>query len=174
MTTLAKRKITLDSRACRALLPHRDVMALIDGVQEFTPENRRLVALKRVPTSEFTIRGYFPRKPMFPPTMIIEALAQASGLMMNVEKLVELNDLDVYRLEEPEYVAQLPEIPLSVLAESAVKQHGPVFPGDTVKLETRIAIQRNEFRYFEVAARVNDFIVADGSLLLSYPNYFDH
>ena len=165
--------ISLNSAGCRALLPHRDVMALIDGVTEYEPNERKLRAFKRVPTSEFSTRGYFPRKPMFPPTMIVEALAQASGLMMNIEKLVELHSIDVMRLDQPEYLAQLPEIPLSVLAESDVKQHMQVFPGDTLRLDTKIALQRKEFRYFKISAQVGETVVATGSLLLSYPAYFE-
>lgn len=165
--------VSLNSAGCRALLPHRDVMALIDGVTEYEPSERKLTAFKRVPTSEFSSRGYYPRKPMFPPSMVIEALAQASGLMMNVEKLVELHSIDPMQLDQPEYLAQLPEIPLSVLAESDIKQHTQVYPGDTIHLDTRIALQRKEFRYFKVAARVGETVVASGSLLLSYPAYFE-
>lgn len=175
MTTIevTEAQIKLDARACRALLPHRDVMALLDGVHWYRPQSRHLMGFKRVATSEFACRGYFPRQPMFPPTLVIEVLAQTCGIMMNMERLRDQQGIDLLRLEDPAYVAQLPPIPLSVLADSNIKQHAQVFPGDTLQLEAKIAIQRQEFRYFKVAARVDDLLIADGTILLSYPNYLD-
>ncbi len=168
-----KTSVRLDAAACRKLLPHRDVMALLDGVSWYSPSDRHLLGFKRVATNEFTVRGYCPRQPMFPPTLVIEVLAQASGIMMNMERMRDRQGVDLLRLEEPEYLAQIPPIPLSVLADSTIKQHAQVFPGDTLELETKITLQRQDFRYFKVAARVGDTLVADGSILLSYPNYLD-
>ncbi len=106
---------------CVCLLPHRDVMALIDGVKEYYPQARKIIAYKRIPMNEFAMQGYFPNFPMFPGALVIEALAQTSGLMMNVERL-EKEGVVVDRLEDREYLASLPEIPLSVLAESHIRQ----------------------------------------------------
>ncbi len=171
--TTTSPSVSLDARACRALLPHRDVMALLDGVKWYRPLERHLVGFKRIATNEFTVRGYQPRQPMFPPTMIIEVLAQTCGIMMNMERLRDQQGVDLLRLEDPAYVAALPPIPLSVLAESTIKQHHQVFPGDTLELEAKITLQRHEFRYFKCAARVADEVVADGTILLSYPQYLD-
>ncbi len=173
-TTLeTKNSVTLDAAACRALLPHRDVMAFIDGVTWYRPQERHLQAFKRVATSEFAIRGHFPQKPMFPPCFVIEALAQASGIMMNMERMRDDNGVVLLQLDDPAYLAQTPPIPLSVLAESTIKQHGIAYPGDTLTLEAKIVMQRKEFRYFKVAARVGDHLIADGTILLSYPEYMD-
>lgn len=176
MDTNKKTSVALNAEAIRRLLPHRDVMAMLDGVAQYTPDERHLLGFKRIATNEFTVRGYCPRQPMFPPTLIIETLAQACGIVMNMERLRDLQGVDLLRLEEPEYIEQLPPIPLSVLADSSIKQHAQVFPGDTLQLETKITIQRQDFRYFTAIARVNDTVVADGTILLSYPNYleFEH
>lgn len=165
--------IKLDSAGCRALLPHRDTMALLDGVSWYAPEARQLRGYKRIATSEFSVRGHFPQMPIFPPVFVIEVLAQACGIMMNMERMRDQDGVDLLRLEDPSYRAQLPPIPLSVLAESTIKQFARVFPGDTLEVDVRIAVQRQEFRYFKVAASVGDQQVAEGSILLSYPNYLD-
>jgi 3-hydroxymyristoyl/3-hydroxydecanoyl-(acyl carrier protein) dehydratase len=107
---------------------------------------------------------------MFPGTLVVEALAQASGLMMNIERL-EKEGVIVPKLEEKETLASLPEIPLSVLAESHIKQHSLASPGETIFLQAAVAMQRAEFRYFKVEARTDSRIVATGTILLSYPHY---
>lgn len=165
-----KEYISLDSYAVRCLLPHRDVMALIDGVKEYYPQQRKITAYKRVPMNEFAMQGYFPAYPMFPGTFVVEALAQTSGLMMNVERL-EKEGVIVEKLEERDYLASLPEIPLSVLAESHIRQLGIATPGETIYLQATVAMQRAEFRYFKVEARTDDKVVASGTILLSYPTY---
>ncbi len=162
--------ITLDAHAVRCLLPHRDVMALIDGVKEYYPQQRKIIAFKRVPMNEFAMQGYLPDSPMFPGTLVIEALAQTSGLMMNVERL-EKEGVVVERLEEREYLSSLPEIPLSVLAESHIRQVSVATPGDTIFLQATVAMQRAEFRYFKVEARTDCNLIATGTILLSYPTY---
>ncbi len=165
-----KTGIQLDAFAVRCLLPHRDVMALIDGVKDYQPEARSLLAFKRVPMNEFAMQGYYPNKPMFPPSLVIEALAQASGLMMNVERLAK-EGVEVERLEDRSYLATLPEIPLSVLAESHIRHRTLALPGETIYLEAKVAMQRAEFRFFKVEARTEDRVLSTGTILLSYPTY---
>jgi 3-hydroxyacyl-[acyl-carrier-protein] dehydratase len=173
MITTEKRFVRIDSHGCRCLLPHRDVMALIDGVSVYTPEDRSLRAFKRIATNEFVLRGHFPRQPIFPASLVIEALAQACGIMMNMERMRDDHQVDLYRLDDRAYLETLPPIPLSVLADSSIKQYRQAYPGDTLGLEVKIAMQRHDFRYFKVAAKVEDLTIADGSILLSYPQYFN-
>ena len=165
--------VRIDAQGCRCLLPHRDCMALIDGVETYSPAARHLIAFKRIATNEFAVRGHFPRMPMFPPALVIEVLAQACGLMMNVERLVETHSIDPLRLDDPAYLQQLPEIPLSVLAESHIKQYAQALPGDTLIADCKLVLSRQDFRYFKVTARVDDVVIADGNILLSYPNYLE-
>lgn len=165
-----KTAIQLDAHAVRCLLPHRDTMALIDGVKCYEAGKRHIVAFKRVALNEFSVRGFFPDHPMFPPTLVIEALAQACGLMMNMERL-ETEGVVLERLEDRAYLATLPKIPLSVLAESHIRQRSVAQPGDTIDLQATVAMQRAEFRYFKVEARTERATLATGNILLSYPTY---
>lgn len=162
--------IRLDAVAMRKLLPHRHVMALLDSVEQYQPHVRRIRACKLVSSTEFALQGYLPRLPMFPPTLIVEALAQTCGIMMNMEKM-QVEGIDLFRLQDRDYLLALPEVPLSVLAESHVRQHSIVEPGQTIRLDAHVALQRGEFRYFKVAASVDSRAIASGTILLSYPTY---
>lgn len=62
-------------------LPHRFPFLLVDRVLEVEPE-KRLVALKNVTVNEPFFTGHFPQRPVMPGVLILEALAQASGLLI--------------------------------------------------------------------------------------------
>lgn len=61
-------------------LPHRYPFLLIDRVLEYTDHS--LVAIKNVTINEPFFRGHFPQKPVMPGVLILEALAQASGILI--------------------------------------------------------------------------------------------
>ena len=162
--------IELDGDAIRKLLPHRDVMALLDRIQAYHPVERTIVAVKRIPMNEFSMQGQTSGRPHFPPTLLTECLAQASGIMMNMEGLQKLG-VDLRRLPDRTYRTTIPDVPLSVLAESHLKHEFYAEPGETIYLQSRVAMQRGEFRYFHVRARTESRELADGTILLSYPTY---
>jgi len=62
------------------LLPHRYPFLLVDRVREFQ-EGKSLVAIKNVTINEPFFQGHFPQKPVMPGVLILEALAQATGLL---------------------------------------------------------------------------------------------
>lgn len=165
-----EKSLSLDVSAITRFLPHRDVMALLDGIGEYWPEQRRLWAQKHVPMNEFTVQGFLPQYPCFPPTLVIEALAQTCGIMMNMEAITRTG-ADVFRFSDPEYRSTLPEVELSVLAESNIKHHSYAFPGETIKLNASVSLQRKEFHYFKVSAEVPGREISSGSIMLSYPTY---
>ena len=162
--------IQLDSDAIRRLLPHRDVMALLDRIDDYHPESRTIVAVKQVPMNEFSVQGMRPGSLYFPPTLLTECLAQTSGIMMNMEGLQRLG-VELRNLPDRAYRQTIPEVPLSVLAESHIKHEYLAQPGDTIYLHSKVAMQRAEFRYFQVSARTTDRALAKGTILLSYPSY---
>lgn len=166
---LSAQPIQLDSDAIRKLLPHRDVMALLDRIDHYEPSKRQIVAIKRVPMNEFSMQnlgGWL----YFPPTLLVECLAQTCGIMMNMEGLERLG-VDLQRLPDRAYRSTIPDVPLSVLAESHVKHESYAVPGDSISLQCKVTLQRGEFRYFEVKASVGDRQLSKGTILLSYPPY---
>ncbi|HEY0115461.1 MAG TPA: 3-hydroxyacyl-ACP dehydratase FabZ [Allosphingosinicella sp.] len=70
----------LDVRGVMRSLPHRYPMLLVDRVEEMVL-NQRIVALKAVTMNELFFQGHFPGRPIMPGVMIIEALAQAAGVL---------------------------------------------------------------------------------------------
>ena len=62
------------------LIPHRYPFILIDRVIRFEP-GKRIVALKNVSINEPFFQGHFPGKPIMPGVLIVEAMAQAGGLL---------------------------------------------------------------------------------------------
>jgi len=73
----------IDVERIQAMLPHRYPFLLVDRVLEFTA-NTRLTALKNVSINEPFFQGHFPGHPVMPGVLIIEALAQASGLLVQL------------------------------------------------------------------------------------------
>ncbi|MBS0557347.1 MAG: 3-hydroxyacyl-ACP dehydratase FabZ [Proteobacteria bacterium] len=74
-------ELPLDVERIMTLLPHRYPFLLVDRVVEFE-HSKRLVALKNVTVNEPCFTGHFPGHPVMPGVLIIEALAQASGLLV--------------------------------------------------------------------------------------------
>ena len=63
-----------------AVLPHRYPMLLVDRVEALT-ENESIRAIKAVTMNEGFFQGHFPGRPIMPGVMIVEALAQAAGVL---------------------------------------------------------------------------------------------
>ncbi len=70
----------LDIRRVLAALPHRYPMLLVDRVEELVP-SKSIRAIKAVSFNEGFFQGHFPGRPIMPGVLIVEALAQAAGVL---------------------------------------------------------------------------------------------
>lgn len=70
----------LDIRAVMAALPHRYPMLLIDRVVSMVP-SKSIHAVKAVSVNEPFFQGHFPTRPIMPGVLIVEAIAQAAGVL---------------------------------------------------------------------------------------------
>src|SRR3546814_4632154 len=70
----------IDVRRIIAMLPHRYPMLLVDRVLEIVPD-RSIRAIKAVSINEPFFQGHFPGRPIMPGLLIVEALAQAAGVL---------------------------------------------------------------------------------------------
>jgi 3-hydroxyacyl-[acyl-carrier-protein] dehydratase len=70
----------LDIRRVMAALPHRYPMLLVDRVESLDPD-KGIVAIKAVTINEPFFQGHFPARPIMPGVLIVEALAQAAGVL---------------------------------------------------------------------------------------------
>lgn len=97
----------LDVRRVMAALPHRYPMLLVDRVESIDP-NRSIVAIKAVSINEDFFQGHFPGRPIMPGVLIVEALAQAAGVLAveslglaNSGKLVYFMGIDGAKFRRP-------------------------------------------------------------------------
>ncbi|GAA4866609.1 3-hydroxyacyl-ACP dehydratase FabZ [Luteimonas vadosa] len=72
--------LPIDVTEIQRLLPHRYPFLLIDRVTEFEA-HKRILAYKNVTINEEFFQGHFPRQPVMPGVLVIEALAQAGGVL---------------------------------------------------------------------------------------------
>ena len=100
------------------LLPHRYPFLLLDRVVEYEA-NERIICIKNVTINEQIFNGHFPATPVFPGVLIVEALAQASGVLALRSRNRSLNDGYVY------YLA----------GTDKTKFKRSVVPGDQLRLE---------------------------------------
>lgn len=106
----------LDSIQIQQILPHRYPFLLIDRVIEFDP-GKKIVAIKNVTFNEPFFQGHFPGAPIMPGVLVIEAMAQAGGLVM------------MGTIDNPQS-----KVMLFTNIDKA-KFRRPVVPGDTLRIE---------------------------------------
>lgn len=83
-------QLPLDVIAIQRLLPHRYPFLLVDRVVEFEA-NKRIVGVKNVTINEPYFQGHFPGHPVMPGVLVIEALAQAGGLLTQISQQTDAN-----------------------------------------------------------------------------------
>src|SRR5690606_22855139 len=71
----------MDINEIRQYLPHRYPFLLVDRVSELDMDAKRIRAYKNVSINEPFFEGHFPRHPIMPGVLIIEAMAQAAGIL---------------------------------------------------------------------------------------------
>src|ERR1700694_2656770 len=77
-------RMTIDIQEILGLLPHRYPFLLIDRIVEFE-RTKRLVAIKNVTINEPFFQGHFPGYPIMPGVLVVEAMAQAGGIIIMYE-----------------------------------------------------------------------------------------
>jgi len=138
LTTEAGSRVVLDQRQIREILPHRPPMLLVDRVTALDQENRKLTAELDVNVDH--CQGHFPEAPIFPGNHILEALAQAGGLLVFL-----LSD------QEP-----LDGFTTLLRGYRLIKFTGQVIPDCCLRLEVSLTNSRNSTFKFEGRAFVKD------------------
>jgi len=113
--------MTFDIQKIMGFLPHRYPFLLIDKVIEFEP-TKRLVAIKNVTINEPFFQGHFPGYPIMPGVLVVEAMAQAGGIIMMAEiedrekKLVVFTGIERAKFRRPVTPGDQLRIEVEVLA----------------------------------------------------------
>jgi 3-hydroxyacyl-[acyl-carrier-protein] dehydratase len=135
----------LDVRRVMAALPHRYPLLLVDRVESLDPD-RGIVAIKAVTINEQFFQGHFPGRPIMPGVLIVEALAQAAGILA-VESLgLSGTGKLVY-----------------FMAIEGAKFRAPVEPGVLLRLEVEFVQKRSTVCKFAGRALVDDKVVAEAN-----------
>jgi 3-hydroxyacyl-[acyl-carrier-protein] dehydratase len=128
------------------VLPHRYPFLMIDRVLECDP-GVRVVALKNVTINEPCFMGHFPGTPVFPGVLIVEATAQACGIVAMTanpdlgKKVVYLVSLDGFRFRKP------------------------VIPGDALRISVEKLAEKRSIWKFAVRVEVDGKLVAEGEIM---------
>jgi len=139
-----------DIQGILELLAHRYPFLLIDRVIETVPGDK-ITALKNVTINEPFFQGHFPGRPIMPGVLIIEAMAQAGGILAYLTGSVEQRNRLIY-----------------FMGMDKVRFRKPVVPGDQIILEAKIIKFRSKAAKMSGIATVNNQMVAEAELMASF------
>jgi 3-hydroxyacyl-[acyl-carrier-protein] dehydratase len=135
----------LDIKRVMAALPHRYPMLLVDRVESLDPD-RSITAIKAVTINEPFFQGHFPGRPIMPGVLIVEALAQAAGVLA-VESLGLANSGKL----------------VYFMAIDGAKFRQPVEPGVLLRLDVEFVQKRATVCKFAGRASVGGKLVAEAN-----------
>jgi 3-hydroxyacyl-[acyl-carrier-protein] dehydratase len=133
----------LDIRRVMAALPHRYPLLLVDRVENIVPD-QSIVAIKAVTMNEQFFQGHFPGRPIMPGVLIVEALAQAAGILA----VESLGLADSGKL-------------VYFMAIEGAKFRAPVEPGVLLHLEVEFVQKRSSVCKFAGRALIEGKIAAE-------------
>ncbi len=135
----------LDIMEIQKMLPHRYPFLFVDRVLEVEP-GKRIVGIKNVSMDEPFFQGHFPSRPIMPGVLIVEAMAQVSGVL--VYKTSGTDDKVVY-----------------FMSVEKAKFRKPVVPGDQLRLEVEALQSRGKVWKFKGRALVDDKVVCEAEFM---------
>ena len=141
-----KEGVVLDVNAIQRILPHRYPFLMVDKIIQLELE-KKVVGVKSVTINEPFFVGHFPGQPIMPGVLIIEAMAQTSGILI-------LNSL-------PDFEKKL----VYFMQMNNVKFRKPVVPGDQLFLEVELVNKRSKVFMMTGKAYVNDILVAEADFM---------
>ena len=140
----------LDINKIMELLPHRYPLLLVDRVIEMEPD-KRIVAVKNVSINEPFFQGHFPGLPIMPGVLIVEAMAQAGGVLV-LGSLEEGTERDA----------------VYFMGIDKARFRKPVVPGDQLRLEVEITKKRSQVVKLSGTASVDGALVAEAQLMATF------
>jgi len=130
------------------ILPHRFPFLLVDRIVELE-ENKRIVGIKNVTINEGFFQGHFPKTPIMPGVLIIEAMAQVGGILL----LRTISD----RKNKLAYFMGIDQ----------AKFRKPVLPGDQLRFEVEVLKMKSRVCKMQGKAYVGEELVAEAIIMSS-------
>jgi len=138
---------SLEIREIMGLLPHRYPFLLVDRVLDYVP-GKTLHAIKNISFNEPQFQGHFPGQPVFPGVMILEALAQATGVLA-FATFGKPAENELY------FLASIDK----------VRYRKPVVPGDVLHLEVIYLKEKRGMGKFECLAKVDGQVACQAQIM---------
>jgi len=139
---------TMDIHKVLSLLPHRYPFLLVDRVIDYEP-NQYLVAFKNVTINEPFFAGHFPTRPVMPGVLIVEAIAQATGLLAMTSRPDKVEKRALYYL----------------VGIDKARFKRTVEPGDQLTVEVHLNKARQGIWRFSGKAHVDGEIAATAEIM---------
>ena len=136
--------LPLDYTAIERILPHRYPFLLVDRVTELETD-KRIVGIKNVTLNERYLAHSTRGRPVLPPTILTEAIAQVGAILI---------------LAKPENREKLPYL----RSIERVRYRRPVHPGDIVLIEATVQKLRSRVGVLRGIARVDGKVVVEGTM----------
>jgi len=140
--------IEMDITKIQSLLPHRYPMLLIDKVIDCVP-GESLIGIKNITYNEPFFTGHFPNKPIMPGVLIMEAMAQATGVLAFYSLNSKAEEDTLYYL----------------VGINKAKFKRPVEPGDQLQLEVKLTREIRGIYRFDGVATVDGKVVASAEIM---------
>ncbi|WP_401733337.1 3-hydroxyacyl-ACP dehydratase FabZ [Stenotrophomonas muris] len=141
-------QVPIDVCQIQELLPHRYPFLLVDRVLELDVEAKRILAQKNVSINEPFFQGHFPGRPIMPGVLIIEALAQAGGVMTQLTLGRDAQSKLFYMVK----------------VENA-RFNKQVVPGDVLMLDVQMKRLIRNMGWYYGEAKVNGEVVASAEVM---------
>jgi len=138
----------MDVNQIKEYLPHRYPFLLVDRVVDLI-EGESIVAYKNVTVNEPFFNGHFPEQPVMPGVLIVEAMAQAAGILGFKTMGKTPQDGSMYYF----------------VGSDKLRFKKPVVPGDKLELFAQILSEKRGIWKFEVRAEVDGKMVSSATIL---------
>jgi 3-hydroxyacyl-[acyl-carrier-protein] dehydratase len=136
----------LDKEEIKNYIPHREPFLFVDEVVELIPE-KSITANVTFSEDDFFFKGHFPGNPVVPGVIIVEAMAQAGGVL-------------IYKSYEDKLLGLTP----ALVGIDNVKFKAPTLPGDKLRIET--ILLKSKLNIFKLSAKAfnNDKLIVKADI----------
>ncbi len=141
-----KEGVVFDANAIQRILPHRYPFLLVDKIIDLELD-KRVVGVKSVTVNEPFFQGHFPNQPIMPGVLIVEAMAQVSGIMI-LNSFIDPDKHLVY-----------------FMSINNAKFRKPVVPGDQLVMEAELISKKSKYFSIKAASYVDGTLVAEAEFM---------
>lgn len=153
MSESAENVLGMDIHGILEHLPHRYPFLLVDRVLE-CKAGESLVGIKNVTYNEPQFTGHFPHRPVMPGVLILEAMAQCTGILAFVTMKEKPDSDSLYYF----------------VGIDNARFKKPVEPGDQIRMEVKVLRQMRGIWRFSASATVGDEVVCEAELMCAKRN----